>query len=386
MKNFLYVILAVMLCTSCNKFATDVDFAVSVEPENNLQEVQTQIFTNSYYSQTAIPQLTVQKAIIYAPLPSNWHYTHHPSIVYFNGKLISIFSSGVNGEDEAGQRVMISDSEDFNSWSASAVLRSPTISGNVLTPGGLYVIDNKLVVYYTENGIGPNNTRINVKLYAINSLDGVNWSAPIDLGISVFPCHRPTRLSSGRFILTGNRNFYYTDHVSGTAGWKGTVRPDFMPGQTATLVEGSIIEHLDSVYTLFRSTGVTYDGFLWQESSKDGVVWTAPKKTNFTDNNTKSHLGKLPDGRYYYVGTPDTLTVNRGKRTPLVLSTSVDGFNFNQNYIIANDNYVKQYPGRYKDGQFGYPYTIIHDGNMYVILSRQKEQLEVLRFELSQLQ
>ncbi|SMC91166.1 exo-alpha-sialidase [Pedobacter nyackensis] len=344
-----------------------------------------QVFTNTYYSQNVIPQLVVEKSTIYTPLPSNWHYTHHPSIVYFNGKLISIFSSGINGEDEADQRVMISDSKDFKIWSAPVVLRSPTVSGNVLTPGGLYVIDNKLVVYYTENGIGPKNSRTNVKLYAINSLDGTNWSESINLDVSVFPCHRPTRLSSGRFILTGNRSFYYTDHFSGTAGWKAAVRPDFSPGQTATLVEGSIIVHQDSVYTLFRSTGATYDGFLWQESSKDGSVWTAPRKTNFTDNNTKSHLGRLPDGRYYYVGTPDTLKVNRGKRTPLVLSLSDDGFNFNQNYIIASDNYVKQFAGRYKDGQFGYPYTIIHDGCMYVILSRHKEKLEVMRFALNQL-
>jgi hypothetical protein len=347
--------------------------------------INAQIFTNSYYSQNSIPQLIVERSTIYTPDASNWHYTHHPSIVYFNNKFISIFSSGIRGEDEAGQRIMIAESKDFKRWSSPTVLRSSILSENVLTPGGVYVIDHKLVAYFTENGIGPKNARTNVKLYAISSLDGTKWSDPIDLGISVFPCHRPTRLSSGRFILTGNRSFYYTDHASGTSGWKMAVKTEFRPGEKATLVEGSIIEHQDSVYTLFRSTGATYDGFLWQESSKDGSVWTTPKKTRFTDNNTKSHLGRLPDGRYYYVGTPDTLKVNRGKRTPLVLSLSSDGFNFNENYIIASDNYTKLYTGRYKDGQFGYPYTIIHDGSMYVILSRQKEKLEVIRFKINQL-
>ncbi len=44
-----------------------------------------------------------------------------------------------------------------------------------------------------------------------------------------------------------------------------------------------------------------------------------------------------------------------------------------------------QRPGRYKGGEYGYPHTVIHDGFLYVIISRQKEGVEVLRTPLAEL-
>ncbi len=41
--------------------------------------------------------------------------------------------------------------------------------------------------------------------------------------------------------------------------------------------------------------------------------------------------------------------------------------------------------GRHKHGEYGYPHTLIHGGRLHVIVSRQKEAVEVLRVELSQL-
>jgi hypothetical protein len=91
----------------------------------------------------------------------------------------------------------------------------------------------------------------------------------------------------------------------------------------------------------------------------------------------------LPDGRYYYVGTPDTLSV--GERSPLVLSVSNDGIKFDRHFIVAKDYYEIKYKGKWKNGQFGYPYTIIQGEYLYIIVTRQKERLELYRIALSQL-
>lgn len=337
-----------------------------------------QVFSNNYHSKTYIPQLNVERATIYTVDSPNWKYAHHPSIAYFNGKFIAVFSNGITGEDSARQRIMTSTSTDFYSWTTPQILQAPADTTHELTSGGLLVANDSLLVsYYTENdSLDP---REYVNLFAVTSQNGTSWSSPIDLGIRVFPSHKPTRLSSGRLILTGNRDFYYTDSAKGISGWVRSDRSDFLPGQSATLVEGAIIEHPDSIYTLFRDSGKM---LLWQESSADGQSWSAPRKTSFTDNNTKFHLGKLPDGRYYYIGSPDT--ISRGARTPLVLSVSTDGFTFNKHYIIANDDYKIQFPqGRWKSGDFGYPYSIVHNDSLYVIVSREKEKIEVIRFPLS---
>jgi|GEM_PF-462644 len=341
-----------------------------------------QLFSSNYMARPFdASRLNVQKASVYVPGPSDYHYAHHPSIAYFKGRFICIFSNGIDGEDEPGQRVAIATSTDFVNWTTTTALRDLGIAYE-LTPGGLLVANsNLLVAYYTQHDSTADFSHPGSRLHAISTTDGLNWSAPVDLGISIFPCHRPSILSSGRLLLTGNRNFYYSDDPTGLSGWTLATNAPFLPGQSASLVEGAILEHNDSIYTLFRDAGKRW---LWQESSKNGSAWSSPVRSDFTNDDTKLHLGKLPNGKYYYVGTPDTLAF--GNRTPLVLSVSDDGFNFNSHYIIANDFYPIQYSsGRAKGGQFGYPYSIIKDDSLYVVVSRRKEKIEVLRLSLSQL-
>lgn len=371
------VLLLVSIAYACKDNETKAVYPPQPEKE------PTRIFSSNYDDNKTYDKLTVDKSIVYTPVENqDWQYSHHPSIVYYKGKYIVIFSNGIYGEDEGNQRVAISMSTDLKTWTPIKVLKDCK-SSEVLTPGGLLITDqNTLVAYYTRNDFNEANTRPNQKLFALTSEDGEKWSESIDLGIGIFPCHRPTILSSGRIILTGNRNIYYTDDKSGVAGWTLAKNSAFRPGESASLVEGAIIEHSDSTYILFRDAqGVKA---FWQESSLDGKAWTTPIKTNFPNDDTKCHLGQFPDGRYYFVGTPNLQ--NPGNRTPLILSISDDGYSFDKHYVIANDHYaIKFNEGRWKNGQFGYPYSIIKDDYMYVICSRRKETIEVIKFSLKQL-
>jgi hypothetical protein len=108
-----------------------------------------------------------------------------------------------------------------------------------------------------------------------------------------------------------------------------------------------------------------------------GVTWSAPVETGFGDADTKFHVGRLPDGRFYYVGCPDPRSKN--VRTPLILSLSEDGRGFDRHFLVADEPYPMHVPGRYKNGEYGYPHTVVHDGHLYIIVSRQKEAVEVLR-------
>lgn len=358
---------------------------------------QTEI-SNNYKSEDGLPHLKIERQMIYSP-DKNWLYNHHPSIIEFKGKLIAIWSDGMINEDSPGQRVVFSISSDFKHWTPTRVLATPDRAANdtlkVLTAAGFYTFNNTLVAYYGEY----EKNRTNTHLWAKTTLDGVNWGEPIDMQVPLIPNHGPEKTKSGRLIISGNFSFPYTDDHMGLSGWKmSSFYPDslYQQDNSATfykpaektglppLCEGSFYQTSNGlIHMLLRVTGKGWKGHLWLTESKNGENWTRPTETKFTDNDSKFHFGKLPNGRYYYVGIPDTL--HHYDRNPLVLALSTDGKHFDKQYIIADELYHLKKEGLWKGGQYGYPHTMIYKNEMYVIISRQKEAIEVIRFNLGQL-
>lgn len=337
--------------------------------------------------------------MIYTP-QVNWWYNHHPSITHFKGKLIAVWSNGLIGEDSPGQRVVYSVSADFKHWSQAHVLaepsKGPADTLNVLTAAGFYQHKDTLVAYYGEY----EQHRTNTRLWAKYTTDGEHWSAPLDMHLPVIPNHGPEAIKSGRLIISGNFSFPYTDDPGGLSGWKMTsfYPPGFYTQDNSAafydpakkwglppLCEGSFFQTGDEVlHMLLRVTGKGWKGRLWLTGSRDnGASWSKPVETPFTDNDSKFHFGRLPDNRFYYVGIPDTL--HHYDRTPLVLALSDDGRYFDKQYIIADEPYQLKQAGLWKGGQYGYPHTMVWNGYLYVIISRQKESIEVIRFKLNQL-
>ncbi|MCC6352877.1 MAG: exo-alpha-sialidase, partial [Verrucomicrobiae bacterium] len=253
-----------------------------------------------------------------------------------------------------------------------------------------------LVAYFGNYGPHKETTH----LQAVTTTDGEHWGAIREIGVPVNPNHGPQPTASGRLIIAGNIAFPYSDDPSGLSGWRMTgIYPKEMAatikddpdsfhevaekqGWPAHLCEGSFYQTEDGVlHMLLRNTGRPHNGLLWvTESRDDGATWSSPTPTAFSDTNAKFHFGRLPDGRFYYVGNPIG-----GGRTPLALSLSRDGTRFDQHFILGDAKYEKRRPGLHKGGEYGYPHTLIHGGHLCITVSRQKEAVEVLRVALEEL-
>lgn len=359
------------------------------------------MITSTYDSNTPTPRLAIERTMIWKPGKA-WTYSHHPHIAFFKGMFFAIWSNGRRDEDAPGQRVMICRSPDFTSWNLPTPLvgslRGKGKSELVLTAGGFHQHDGRLVAYFGQYEENKTETR----LRAVSTTDGTTWSPIMDMGIPVNPNHGPQRTQSGRLIISGNISFPYTDDPTGLTGWMMTgIYPPDMAGISddpasfwrvqkrmnwpAGLCEGSFYQTDDGViHMLLRSTGPGFRGRLWvTESGNDGVSWSEPIETQFGDNDTKFHFGRLPDRRFYYVGCPDNQ--RRGVRSPLILSLSKDGRTFDKHFLIADEHYEMTAQGRWKGGEYGYPHTMVHNGYLYVIVSRQKEAVEVIRASLDQI-
>jgi hypothetical protein len=359
---------------------------------------QTPSIRNNYQTEAGVPKLNIERAMIYSP-DKEWLYNHHASIIHFKDRFVAIWSNGIIDEDSPGQRVVYTTSKDFKQWSPLKVLASPGKINDtltVLTAAGLYQYKGTLVAYYGDY----DKHRQNTHLWAKTSTDGEHWSEPLDMHLPVVPNHGPEVTNSGRLIISGNFTFPYTDDPRGLSGWKlSSFYPDSLYKQDnpamfyapaaksglPPLCEGSFFQTDDNIlHMLLRVTGKGWKGHLWlTESKNNGNSWSRPAEAPFSDNDSKFHFGRLPDKRFYYVGIPDTL--HHYDRNPLVLSLSKGGKSFDKNYIIANELYNLKKEGLWKGGQYGYPHTIIYNGYLYVIISRQKEAIETLRFSLKQL-
>jgi len=368
--------------------------------------------TNRYTPDPPRTKLPVQRAWLYRPT-TEWMYSHHAHLTFFNGRYLAMWSNGRVDEDAPGQRVLLSASEDFTDWSEPRPLidtRQGKHSELVLTAAGWHEHNGTLVAYagqyeYTPDALkdGPRTSgdkgHQDTTLRARTTTDGQHWSDLIDLKLPIVPNFGPQPTATGRLIISGNISYPYTDDPSGLSGWTMTgIYPPAMAeavyddsegfgkvaraaGWPVAPCEGSFFQTDDGAIHMLLRTGTNH---LWlTESRNDGASWSAPRPTDFTDNVAKFHFGRLPDGRFYYVGNPDPQP--KWARCPLVLSLSDDGAAFGCHYILADEPYEMKTEGRYKGGQYGYPHTIIHDGHLCVICSRQKEAVEVLRTPLDAL-
>ena len=363
-------------------------------------------------NRTTIDPVKLQSVtgVVYQPM-GDWNFSHHASIAFFKGKFWAVWSNGMKNEDDLGQRVLIAESPDGEHWEKVRPAVTPEIlkdKEKILTAAGFYVdgdILNMYFGYYIIDGYDPDNyKRIPHKetgLGMISTTDGENWSEPRLLGVPIVPNHGPEKTASGRLIISGNMMFPYTDNPNGVDGYRITgiygeafgENPPYddefghkyvtkfhgwLP-ERKSICEGSFFQTDDGVlHMMLRSNA----DVLWHSESKDdGATWTEPKPTEYSDGGSKFHCGRLPDGRFYCVSNP----VPGSGRLPLSICLSEDGENFDQQYIIRDEPYKHRSSGLHKNGNYGYPHTLIHDGYMYVIYSKGKEMVEVTKFALDQL-
>lgn len=350
--------------------------------------------------------LAPQMSILYRPQDKQWSYSHHASLCRYQGTYHAIWSNGERDEDDLRQRVLHATSADGVNWTSHGVLY-PSEEGRVLTACGLYDNGEALVAYAGSYAYAPENVcggryiTINdqhrgTTLLAKATRDGVQWDAPIDLRIPVIANHGPQRLRSGRLLVSGSVIYPYSDDPTGLSGWQvrglrpcpwtdmyddseGIMRHAALRDDGVFLCEGSFFQTDDGVIHMLLRTDkrVLYES----TSADDGETWSDAAPTDFATANTKFHCGRLPDGRFYIVGSPDPA----GARCPLVVSLSDDGVVFDREYIIDETFRPLRMQGKYKGGIYGYPHTIVADGRMHVICSINKEDVHVYTFELDQL-
>lgn len=373
---------------------------------------------------TATVRIPTRETIIFGHRPGHF-YNHHHQLTSLDGRLFATWSSAPVNEDEPGQRMMLATSDDGgDTWSPARTLLAAPAGGHgpvVLTSMGIRVHHGLLVAYcgnydYTAygaasyrvdgcNGKGrpeqPFHQDSHTKIL-VSRDRGETWrqEGRIDGFVANL---RAEELRSGRLVIPGNMWFPYTDDPTGITGWTiaGIPRlpvgyhddPDgFWYGKKHrkddhACCEGSFYQTDDGVVHMMLRTETGRLAVC--DSHDDGVTYSEPRLTSYSDGNCRFHFGRLPDGRWFGLNCPDP-TPEAGttiaRRTPMVLATSQDGVVFAHHNVLGDAVSGKpQQPGFHKHGRYGYPSYHISGDTLFAIYSVHKEDIAVVRCPLSAL-
>jgi hypothetical protein len=349
-------------------------------------------------------------------------------MLFDRGRLYASWSNGIIQEDQPGQRMMFAVSEnDGKTWSKESQITPPPIDKtSTYTAEGIRSHEGKLIAYYGHYGYAdrclywdglPNGRCIEdyrgsadewvhkdtFAAVRVSDDAGRTWGAPIRNIEKFVPNLRPFPTHSGRLIVPGNITYPYTDDPAGIEGWKraGLPRlPNWVVDDPEGFHKACIFRHDVRNYceaSFFQTDdGVIHmmqridrivpnpsEGLLAVTQSADnGETWSEPMMTSYTDSGCRFQFGRLPDGRFFGLSCPSP----RSDRTPLILATSQDGVVFDQHYELGGiSGATPHIPGHHRNGIYGYPSCDIADGKMYIIYSRNKEDIYFSKLDLSAL-
>ena len=351
-------------------------------------------------------------------------YSHHPQLTSLDGRLVASWSHGIRNEDDPGQVMLYACSDDAGvTWSEPRTMlpRRPGRYADVVFTGmGLRRHGGRLIAYlgvYEYNDVclragveRPGGGKAAIPVgeqwtldthteVAVSEDDGETWGEPVRAIERFIPNMPPAAVASGRLIMSGNLRYPYTDDAGGVSGWRDAVLPRLPEGYVDDpegfhkgcrhrgdphgYCEGSFFQTDDGViHMMLRIADREAGRLAVTESRDDGITWSEPAVTGYTDACSRFQFGRLPDGRFFGLSCPQP----RSRRTPMILATSDDGVVFDRHYLLGGEESAgSRLPGHHKGGRYGYPVLHLEGDSAYAILSIEKEDVAVCRFRLRDL-
>jgi hypothetical protein len=347
------------------------------------------------HNPSIIPAAPSVRAILYTGTQESGSYNHHAQINKFKNKYYFAWSNGIVDEDSAGQRVLISSSDDAIGWSKPICIAgdkndkvvSHSSIGLYATKEKLYLIGGKMDCH-RETSL-PGMRRIdpesqNVEVYC--SEDGKTWEHVFvfdDRIKGIFEAPRSTR--DGHLLCIAA-----TKDGPAILRWPGTELCEHPEIILIPQLDGAIFPFGESswyqtedgtIIVLWRDEG--FSCRLWVNYSRDeGVTFTPPRITDIPDSMSRIYAGRLDDGRYFLCNNAFPTLLNR---MHLFLLISDDGYKFNQVYMAANDPTSQRLTGLLKVHGYQYP-CCLADGNKLLIgYSINKEDIECSMIDMSKI-
>lgn len=260
-------------------------------------------------------------------------------------------------------------------------------SGIVRNNAGMYVHGDKLYAYVGvcesagNTGMEMNHIvskKMQLDVYVTEDL--INWKHYERIADDIYLFEGPRRTLNGELLCCG---FNFSDwHQGLVLIWEKGMEPwqkplaIKMPRSSDGIIpeQGTWYQKDDGRIYLFLRDGSISMRLALSISDDGGRTWTKPLRTDFPSTYSRSHVGRLSDGRFYIAGNNYDHYLDRSH---LMVATSEDGENFNRMHTLLNTLTTRRIDGYHKEDGFHYPNCMVDDGKLFVVCSENKEDIVV---------
>jgi hypothetical protein len=330
---------------------------------------------------------------------SSQRYNHHTRVKAFNGRVWVAHSSGGTSEDAPGQMCVVHSSA--NNWSTqtgpvlvvppqstySGTGASRTAGTNVSYPRSFVVYNGNLYLVCAVDQFSETDSQIGMALLAAQCNSDGTVGATFQVSVASYT---PQVGPSFTYDPVLGPPIFQLANLWGMWGGSYPGQPPsawigwLLTGATY-LVEPDTIA-IDSSGTslsrLWRQNNGTV-AYQWEQLSQDGGnTWTFPQLTNIPNDSSPTAGIRLPDGRIFFAGNADNLTVSRD---PLYLA-GISNFSLGVSDLYAIQqglSGVCVYPDASKFGGASYPGIDFDGTNLWISYSICKEQIWVTSIPIS---
>jgi hypothetical protein len=303
----------------------------------------------------------------------------HNYLTHYEGRLWCMWSQGPPVEDEPSQHVRYATSDDGLKWSEPKVLVGPPQEGYAYIARGFWQRDGELLALVAHfKGKGAFGVNKELQLQALAWDEGAGAWKPkglvFDNAINNFP---PEKLATGEWMMTRRDSRFNVSVLIG-----GQQR--FNDWQSLPVVERLKVKGFSpdepiwwpqsngNLLALFRDNGGSSRLFR-AVSTDNGRTWSLPAITNFPNSSSKIFSLRTSGGYRVLV-----LNANPALgRRQLFLSISEDGATFNRMALLSVPSA--------RPATLQYPHVIEHDGHLLIAFSRNKQQTEILKLPLREI-
>ena len=333
-----------------------------------------------------IPYAPFTRARVFTGTADTGSYNHHAQLNKFKDRYYLSWSNGRVDEDTAGQRILISVSDDAVQWSEPICIAGDKTDrlvahsslGMHTTEQRLYVIGGKVDAH--RQASLPGMRRIDPEsheLHVYGSDNGRAWEHVFRFDGRIRGIFEaPRALRQGDLLCVA-----VLKDGPGILRWPGAdlcEHPEIISipqphGAVFPYGESSWYETDDGAVIVFwRDEGNSCR--LWVNHSTDGGrTFSDPCISDIPDSMSRVYAGRLDDGRYFLCNNAFATLLNR---MHLFLLLSDDGYEFNKVHLLVDDPTSQRLSGLLKADGYQYPCCLADGSRLLVAYSVNKEDIE----------